>query len=90
MLQCVAREVIHLFKILFLVPDDSMIQYTIDTLSHQHGDITVATGFGYEAIPMAKRFLSDGGEVIIARAGTAVILRKALNITIVENSHYRI
>lgn len=72
-------------NILFLVPDESMVQYTSDVLSsHQHSNITVKTGYGYDAIPIAKQFLSDGGEVVIARAGTALILRNALDITIVE------
>lgn len=71
-------------KILFLVPDENMVEYTKEVLSHHHKDITVAVGYWHEAIPIAKQFIADGGEVIIARAGTAGLLREKLNTTIVE------
>ena len=69
---------------LFLLPDDSMLDYTREVLAAAHADITVAKGFGYEAIPIVETFLSIGGEVVIARGGTAKIIRNAFNTNVVE------
>ena len=37
-----------------------MLDYTREVLAAAHADITVAKGFGYEAIPIVETFLSIG------------------------------
>jgi len=73
-----------LTKILYLVPDQSMLAYTREILKDQFPDIIVEKGIWDEGDTLTKKMLEKGIEVVIARSGTIQSFRHVENITVVE------
>lgn len=71
-------------KILYLVPDDSMLTYTREILKEKFSDIIVEKGIWDEGANITKKMLPQGIEVVIARGGTIQSIRQAANVTVVE------
>lgn len=71
-------------KILYLVPDLSMLDYTKKILKEQFPDIIVEKGIWDEGAKITKKMITKGIEVVIARGGTVEAIRKVSNITVVE------
>lgn len=71
-------------KILYLVPDHSMLGYTRDILKEQFPDIIVEKGIWDERSTITKKILAKGFEIVIARAGTVQSIRHVADITVVE------
>ncbi len=71
-------------KVLFLMPNDDLAAYASEVLADQHSDIFITKGYWTDSIPIVENFLASGGEVVIARAGTAEIIRRTLNIDVMD------
>lgn len=71
-------------KILYLVPDDSMLTYTQEILKEKFPDIIVEKGIWDEDATITNKMLEKGIEVVIARGGTIQSIRQVANITVVE------
>ncbi|KUO78699.1 MAG: hypothetical protein APF81_27730 [Desulfosporosinus sp. BRH_c37] len=72
-------------KILYIVPDDSMVTYTRKILKEKFSDIIVEKGIWDEGANITKKMFAKGIEVVIARGGITVqSIRQVDNITVVE------
>ncbi len=72
-------------RILFLVPDGTMVVYTRNTLRENDLDIPVLHGMIENFQSVVREYVAKGLEVVIARAGTADAIRSAgLGVTVVE------
>jgi transcriptional regulator with PAS, ATPase and Fis domain len=72
-------------KILFFVSDDAMIKYAGEVLTNGYPDIQLATAYSTKAVELLPPYITQGVEVVAARAGTALTIKRAqLNIPVVE------
>lgn len=72
-------------KILFLVPDVTMVEHTRNTLRENNLDILVEQGMLDNFMSVVPKYIPLGLEVVVARAGTANAIRNAgLGVTVVE------
>jgi len=72
-------------KILFLVPDATMVAYTESVLKEERLEIPVEHGMWIGGIDIARKYVAQGFDVIVARAGTANLIRNAnLGLSVVE------
>ncbi len=80
----VATRRMRVPKILLLTPGRILYDQTTRLLAEGYPDIRVELGFWTGAIQRCEHFMAEGGEVVIARAGTTQILREALPLPVVD------
>ena len=72
-------------KILFLVPNATMVDYVRSVLHEVGFPIPVAKGLWQEGVQITRDHLPKGLDVVIARGGTAQVIREAnLGVSVVE------
>lgn len=72
-------------KIIFLAPDNSILEKAKAALNNKHDDIPVLKGLLSEGVVIASALFDSGTEIIITRGGTAAAIRNAgIPLTIVE------
>ncbi len=64
--------------IAFLALDTGMMELARQTLAGRHEDIRLALGLMGEAVPVARRLVDEGVEVVISRGATARMIEEAL------------
>ncbi len=72
-------------KMLFIVSDATMVGYAAGVLGEAGLDIPIEHGLWSNGVAIVKKHLAHGLEVVVARAGTARVIREAnFDLTVVE------
>nr|WP_173812726.1 sigma 54-interacting transcriptional regulator [Dendrosporobacter quercicolus]NSL47843.1 sigma 54-interacting transcriptional regulator [Dendrosporobacter quercicolus DSM 1736]SDM70173.1 PAS domain S-box-containing protein [Dendrosporobacter quercicolus] len=72
-------------KILFILPDEELLQYARETLTTVFPDVEVVTAIAGEGAAIVRKHLRRGLEVVAARTVTAAAIRQAgLDVAVVE------
>ena len=71
-------------KIVFVVPDKKLADLSKKVINELNEDIEVYQGSFSKGLIHARRAINDGANIIISRGGTAELIKRNVNIPVVN------